>query len=135
MASYIDSSLTRGETIEHRAVVSWWSQSLMIILGVLTLFLGIGIAFLVIAAVRVLTTELAITNKRVIAKTGFIRRSTVELLTTKVESIGVDQSIFGRIFNYGSVIVRGTGGVGTPIPYIKNPLDFRRMVNEVLESE
>ncbi|CAI1715215.1 Bacterial membrane flanked domain [Serratia quinivorans] len=85
--------------------------------------------------IKIITTELALTNKRIIAKFGFIRRSTVELRLEKVESIGVDQSILGRILGYGTIVVKGTGGTATPIPSISKPLEFRRVVNNHLEDE
>lgn len=134
MANYIDSNLTSSERIIKSAKVSWWSQWAMILLGILTIWFMIGIIFFVIAVVRVMTTELALTNKRVIAKTGFIRRDTVELRLEKVEGLIINQGIVGRIFNYGTVIVSGTGGIRTPIPFITNPIEFRRIVNEFLED-
>jgi uncharacterized membrane protein YdbT with pleckstrin-like domain len=71
------------------------------------------------------STELAVTSKRVIAKFGFIRRNTIELRNDKVESLHIDQGIIGRIFNFGSIVVTGSGGTHAPIPYIANPLKFR----------
>lgn len=134
MANYIDSNLTTNERIIKNAKVSWWSQWAMILLGLLTISFMIGIVFFIIAIVRVMTTELALTNKRVIAKTGFIRRDTVELRLEKVEGLIINQGIVGRIFNYGTVIVSGTGGIRTPIPFITQPTEFRRVVNEFLED-
>ncbi len=134
MASYIDSNLTNNERIIRSAKVSWWSQWQMIFLGILTIWFMIGILFFIVAIIRVMTTELALTNKRVIAKTGFIRRDTVELRLEKVEGLIINQGIVGRIFNYGTVIVSGTGGIRTPIPFINDPINFRRVVNEFLED-
>ncbi len=81
-----------------------------------------------------ISTELAITSKRVIAKVGFISRNTIELNHKKVESFIVDQSIFGRIFGFGTIIVCGTGGGKTPIPNIDNPLEFRRQAMKVADE-
>lgn len=134
MANYIDSNLTTNERIIKSAKVSWWSQWVMILLGILTISFIIGIVFFAIAIIRVMTTELALTNKRVIAKTGFIRRDTIELRLEKVEGLIISQGIIGRIFNYGTVIVSGTGGIRTPIPFITEPTGFRRVVNEFLED-
>ncbi|MGQ1342123.1 PH domain-containing protein [Acinetobacter baumannii] len=69
-----------------------------------------------------------------IAKSGLIRRNTIELKVNRVESLGVDQSITGRIFNFGSVVVKGTGGSHAPIPYIARPLEFRQQVNHYLDE-
>ena len=81
-----------------------------------------------------ISTELAITSKRVIAKVGFISRNTIELNHKKVESFIVDQSIFGRIFGFGTIVVCGTGGGKTPIPNIDNPLEFRRQAMKVADE-
>ena len=61
------------------------------------------------------TTELAVTNRRVIYKRGFVRRHTIEMNMDKVESVDVDQSFWGRIFNYGTIVVHGTGGSLEPL--------------------
>lgn len=161
MVSYVDSNLSKGEEVITRAHVSWLSYLVSIMVTVILLLLGLialigssintngesnssGLAwFLIIIAVVILsnialtiaTTELALTNKRVIAKFGFIRRSTIELRLDKVESIGVNQGILGRMLGYGNIVIKGTGGTGTPIPSIKKPLDFRRIVNNYLEEK
>ncbi len=135
MASYVDSSLTRNETIINRAQVSWVPTIIPIIIGILLLPLyGIGLLIIIPIVLRVFSTELALTNQRIIAKTGLIRRNTVELRLEKVESLGIHQGIIGRIFNYGSVVVRGTGGTNTPIPNIKDPMKFRSIVNNHIEE-
>jgi len=72
------------------------------------------------------TTELAITSKRIISKSGIFKRATMELRLDKIESIKVDQSVMGRILNFGSVTIAGTGGDATPIESIADPLEFQR---------
>ena len=94
----------------------------------------ISIVSLIKAFIFKISTELAITSKRVIAKVGFISRNTVELNHKKVESFIVDQSIFGRIFGFGTIVVCGTGGGQTPIPNIDNPLEFRRQAMQVADE-
>ncbi len=74
------------------------------------------------------TTEIAVTDKRVIFKEGFIRRSTTEMNMGRVESVEVDQSILGRIFNYGDITVRGTGAGLQPMRMIGKPIAFRNAV-------
>jgi uncharacterized membrane protein YdbT with pleckstrin-like domain len=71
------------------------------------------------------TTELAITDRRVIYKTGLLWRRTMEMNRSKVETVSVDQSIPGRLLGYGTIVVRGTGGSLEPIPFIADPLTFR----------
>lgn len=143
MGSYIDANLTSNERVIQEAEVSWLSQWPFLLIGGFLLLVDSGnggfmlflaLLFIGSAVIRVLTTELALTNKRVIAKVGFIRRDTVELRLEKVEGLMVSQGIFGRILNYGSVSVSGTGGIKTPIPFISNPTKFRMIVNEFLED-
>jgi uncharacterized membrane protein YdbT with pleckstrin-like domain len=77
--------------------------------------------------------EMAVTNKRVFIKTGMMTRRTFELLLSKIESIGVEEDILGRVLGYGTVIVRGTGGSPEPFPRISDPLEFRKHVQEQIE--
>ncbi|HEX6635491.1 MAG TPA: PH domain-containing protein [Usitatibacter sp.] len=131
--SYIDDSLVAGEVVLHRARVSWWSQAGMVVLGVLLLAVVVGLFFLIGAWIKVHSTELAITNRRVIAKFGFIKRDTVEINLQKVEALRVDQGFWGRILNFGTILVTGTGGSIEPIPGIADPLVFRRKFMEATD--
>jgi len=128
--SYIDESLVAGETILHRARVSWWSQFGLVLLGILTLIIVVGLIFLAWAWVRVRSTEVAITNRRVIAKFGFIKRHTVEINLDKVEALRVEQGFWGRLLNYGTIFVSGAGTSVAPFPDIADPLVFRRKFME-----
>jgi uncharacterized membrane protein YdbT with pleckstrin-like domain len=78
-------------------------------------------------------TEMAVTNKRVVAKVGVAARRTVEMLLSRVESIGVEESVTGRILGYGTVIVRGTGGTPESFDKIAHPLEFRTKVQQQIE--
>jgi uncharacterized membrane protein YdbT with pleckstrin-like domain len=93
-----------------------------IIFAVLALSTGLR------AFIRRATTELAVTDHRVIYKSGLLSRHTIEMNRDKVESVDVDQSLLGRIFGYGTVIVRGTGGSLEPIRNIGDPLTFRSYI-------
>jgi uncharacterized membrane protein YdbT with pleckstrin-like domain len=118
-----------------QARISWWSQVPLIVLGFLLLpVMGLGILLWLIALARYFTTEMAITNKRVIAKFGFISRRTVEINLQRIESIQVHQGLFGRIFNYGSIVVAGAGNPQAPIPGISDPMGFRRSFSESQET-
>jgi uncharacterized membrane protein YdbT with pleckstrin-like domain len=147
--SYLDSVLQPGEKILHRTTVSWtlfipgiallilaiiaysalpsglWANAVLIIIGLPALFL------LARAWFTRWTTEIAVTNSRVILKRGFIRRHTIEMNMDKVESVDVDQSLLGRIFNYGNITVRGTGSSFEPLKMIDHPLRFRSQVTAV----
>jgi len=135
MSSYIESVLSSGEEVVYKAKVSFWSMLPLFILGLLLLgCMGIGVFFWIAAIMRYATTELAITNKKIIAKFGFIRRYTVELLLHKAEGVQVSQSVFGRMLNYGSILVSGGGSIQTPIPGIVDPIAFKRKFFEIQEQ-
>src|ERR1700754_3223860 len=73
-------------------------------------------------------TEMAVTNKRVLIKTGLGNRRTLDIMLSRVESIGVEESFWGRVLGYGSVTVRGTGGTPESFVMISHPQEFRRSV-------
>jgi uncharacterized membrane protein YdbT with pleckstrin-like domain len=95
---------------------------------VAAIFFGIGL-------VRRNATEMAVTNKRVIVKTGLADRRTIELLLQRIESIAVEEPALGRILGYGTVIVRGTGGTPEVFPQIARPLEFREQVQRQIAGE
>jgi uncharacterized membrane protein YdbT with pleckstrin-like domain len=127
MASYITQILIDGEQLIYQARLSIWSQASLVLIGiVLTPVFGVGLLLLLWAWIVCRTTELAITNKRIISKSGLVRRSIMELRLDKIESIKVDQSIVGRLLNFGSITIAGTGGDKTPIERIADPLQFQK---------
>ena len=127
MSSYVDGVLINDEHVMYRARISLWSLWLPILLGVVTLPLfGVGLLFWLWSWIVYATTELAITNKRVIAKSGLIQRRTIEMFLEKIESIQVDQSVLGRLFDFGSVIISGTGVHSAPFRNISDPLALRK---------
>jgi membrane protein YdbS with pleckstrin-like domain len=77
------------------------------------------------------SSELVITDRRVLIKTGIIRRQTAEMFISKVESVAVDQGFFGRIFDYGTVVIRGTGGFEEMFEAISRPVQFRNWVQRL----
>lgn len=100
-----------------------------------------GIILLVIALVFVVrgivvrnATEMTVTNKRVFVKVGLAARRTIELLLSRVESIGVEESIMGRMLGYGTVIVHGTGGTPEVFNMVAHPLEFRTQVQQQIEK-
>jgi uncharacterized membrane protein YdbT with pleckstrin-like domain len=101
-----------------------------------------GLACLIVAAiffgigfVRRNATEMAVTNKRVIVKSGLADRRTIELLLPRIESIAVEEPALGRLLGYGTVIVRGTGGTPEVFPQIARPLEFREQVQRQIAGE
>lgn len=140
MGAYVDSNLLPGEEVIAKAKLHW---AIFIVPGLLVL-LGfmMGKAGAVVGLVGALwggyrfliysTTELALTNKRVIAKSGIVRRNVIDVANAKVEGVTYHQGIIGRIFGYGSVVVRGTGVGQVPIPFIGRPEYFKQEVGRVL---
>jgi uncharacterized membrane protein YdbT with pleckstrin-like domain len=107
---------TAGDQTQYLSLSLWIGAA---IFALLALSAGLG------AFVRRTTTELAVTDHRVIYKTGLLSRHTLEMNISKVESVDVNQTILGRILGYGTIIVRGTGGSLEPMRRIADPLTFR----------
>lgn len=99
-------------------------------LGLFVLLMGLG--FMLRTLIFYISTEFAITNERVIAKFGLIRRQTSEMNHNKVESLNISQGILGRIFNFGTIRIHGTGSGMSAIPHVKEPLSFRRAEYEAI---
>lgn len=126
--SYVKDNLMADEQVIHTAHLSNWAYWYYIVFGILLSVVGVGIIILISFWITKISTELAVTNKRVIVKTGFINRKTVEINIKKVESIQVEQGFWGRMFNYGTIIVSGTGSNHAPIKSIHDPIEFRKAV-------
>ena len=90
--------------------------------------LVIASIFFVVGLVRRNSTEMGLTNKRVIVKTGLANRRTIELLLSRIESVVVEEPAMGRVLGYGTVIIRGTGGTPEVFEKIAHPLEFREQV-------
>ena len=108
--------------------VALWAITSSYAYGKLLFFAGI--IFSIHALITYYCSEYVITNKRIIMKTGFIRRSATEIFLERLEGINVRQSIMGRILNYGTITVGGIGGTKNPFNYIPKPMKFRNMVLE-----
>ena len=110
-------------------VAFWGSSSGNGILSWLGIIIVVGAALeLARVWIKLATTEIAVTDRRVILKRGVISRRTLEMNLTRIESIDVRQGIFGRLFNFGDVNIRGTGSGMEPIRCIDSPIEFRRRV-------
>lgn len=131
MGKYVQSTLISDEQIIYEAKLSFWSDLPAILLGFFLLtFYGLGLVIWIILYMQYVSTELAFTNKRVVAKFGFISKKTIELNISKVESLQISQNFLGRIFNFGTIIISGAGNPQAPIPGIANPMEFRRAFME-----
>jgi uncharacterized membrane protein YdbT with pleckstrin-like domain len=147
---YVRKVLQPGETVVYATKLHWliYVQTILLLIACLiiagaalftsdnqSITLALEIAAIIFALlamasgirafIRRATTELAVTDHRVIYKSGLLSRHTIEMNRDKVESVDVDQSLLGRIFGYGTVVVRGTGGSLEPIRNIGDPLTFR----------
>lgn len=91
-----------------------------------------ALAYLVTSFIDYKTSKFVVTSRRVVLKVGLIRRVSMEMVLNKAESIILDQTIVGRVFNFGSIAVVGTGGTKDPFHRISAPLQFRRAVQEQL---
>jgi uncharacterized membrane protein YdbT with pleckstrin-like domain len=94
----------------------------------------IGLIVVLIGAARRNATEMAVTTRRVVIKTGLVSRKTIELLLNKVESIEVNETAWGRIMGYGSIAVIGTGGTTEPFHRLAHALEFRSQVQQQIEK-
>jgi uncharacterized membrane protein YdbT with pleckstrin-like domain len=152
MGRYIDDILQPGEKVLYStnahwifylpAIAAWIVALLLFVLSRQTVTESLMLLCLSAAAVVAVvalystvkgwfhrwTTETDVTNLRVVHKTGFIKRRTFEMSLDKVESVDVDQSILGRMLNYGNVTVRGVGEGAETIDTIASPLDFRNHI-------
>ena len=161
--SYVEKNLIPGEKILYKTQLHWvvllWPCFLGLLFAVSGLYLFVralsssgakhsssnvmlvaALILLLAAAVSVgvgllkrTATEMAVTDRRVVVKVGLTSRRTVELLLSKVESIGVEETLFGRMLGYGTVLVRGTGGTPESFNTIAHPLEFRREVQQQIE--
>jgi uncharacterized membrane protein YdbT with pleckstrin-like domain len=152
MGRYIDEILQPGEKVLYStnahwifylpAIAAWIVALVLLILSRATTTESIILLCLAASAVVAITalywtvkawfhrwtTETDVTNLRVVHKTGFIKRRTFEMSLDKVESVDVNQSILGRLLNYGNVTVRGVGEGAETIQTIAAPLDFRNHI-------
>ncbi len=148
--TYVQQVLQPGEAVRFRTNVHWFvylaamaalgiglvlgglyywydQQGLMLVLGTLV-FVTVGVLLAIAAWLKRFGTEIAVTDRRVIYKTGLIRRHTTEINMDKIESVDVDQSVLGRLFGYGTVTIRGTGEAVEPLRGITDPIDFRNAI-------
>ncbi len=95
----------------------------------------VGVLSLTGVALSYFSTEFAVTDRRGIAKTGFIQRRSLEVMLNKVESIGVHQGLVGRLLDFGTIVVSGSGGTRQGFPNIARPLVLRRAINNILASK
>jgi uncharacterized membrane protein YdbT with pleckstrin-like domain len=121
MGKYVNDNLINDERVELETTYHW-----IIFLSLRSLF-----TLFIAPLIDRYTDEFAITNKRVIIKTGLISRKTFEMNNSKIESVNVDQGILGRILGYGTIRIVGSGGTKEVFPNIRKPLQFRKKFQEM----
>jgi uncharacterized membrane protein YdbT with pleckstrin-like domain len=152
MGRYIDEILQPGERVLYStnahwmfflpAIAAWVAAIVFLVLSRLVTADALMLVCWALAAIAALaalywtvtawfhrwTTETDVTNFRVVHKTGFVKRQTFEMSVDKVESVDVNQSILGRILDYGDVTVLGVGEGGKTLDMISSPLSFRNAI-------
>jgi uncharacterized membrane protein YdbT with pleckstrin-like domain len=141
--SYIDETLLPDEHVVYRTTLHWiiFLRPVLVILVGLALLIAfrtvplvgapillLGVLLLFAPLVAYWSTEFGVTDKRMIVKVGFIRRRTLELLLRQVEALSVDQSLSGRMLDYGTITLSGTGGVREVFHRVREPLELRRRI-------
>jgi uncharacterized membrane protein YdbT with pleckstrin-like domain len=147
---YYEKILQPDETVKIVATLHWliYGRALLLFLAAVvalvlsqrddaveTPALWVGLALLVLAILAFLrawltrvSTEIVVTDRRVIHKRGLVSRHTEEMNVSKVETVDVDQGVGGRIFGYGTLIIRGTGGGWEPLRRVSSPLAVRNAI-------
>jgi uncharacterized membrane protein YdbT with pleckstrin-like domain len=152
MGRYIDDILQPGEKVLYStnahwifywpAIVAWIVAAVLLVLSRATITDGIVLLCLAGSGVVALaalywtvtawfhrwTTETDVTNLRVVHKSGFIKRQSIEMSLDKIASVNVEQTILGRIFDYGDVTLSSVGDTVEKIPTIASPLQFRNYI-------
>lgn len=145
---FIDENLMKDENVIHRTKLHWIIFFWPIVISIFGVLLMISnpttfISYFLITVAIFLwlrslimysTSEFGITDKRVLIKTGFIQRNSHEILLSKIEAIKVNQGILGRMLDFGTISVTGTGGTQDPFSNIVQPLEFRKQVQEQISK-
>lgn len=144
--SYIDENLMAGERVVFRTRMHWiaffspvamlgfgvWIIGASAMIGSMAVLLGLVLG--AAAAADYVSAEYGVTTRRVLIKTGILRRRSVETLLSKVETISVNQGLLGRVLGYGSIVVGGTGGSRETFARVVDPIGLRRHVQEQIEG-
>ena len=120
--AYIKQTLSAEEKILGRFELTVWQY----FWPILTIIIGIGFLWIPWTMLKRKTTELAYTDKRIITKFGIIARNTDEIKINAIESIDIRQGVLGRLFNFGNLIISGTGGKLVIVPDVKDVVSFRK---------
>lgn len=153
MSSYVLDNLVDSEDVLYFSTVSYWAYinyaMVSLVIAIVAWFLhtnwylpifvpvvllSLSVGNIILLKVLRDANELAVTNQRVIIKTGWLWQKSAVLYLSRVEGVEVNQSLLGRILNYGTVQVRGVGTEVFPVPYVIDPTEFRRQVFEAASA-
>jgi uncharacterized membrane protein YdbT with pleckstrin-like domain len=147
--SYIEANLTDGEEVIYRTKRHWLifvSSLLAFLLCIIFFHIGtaywlesvlcflIGVIWVFYGFINFVSSEFVVINKGVLVKTGLIKRDTLETLLSKIECIQVQQGVLGRLFNYGTIVIVGTGGTQNTFKVVQKPLEFRKVVQKQIST-
>lgn len=151
MSSYIEENLLPEETVVYRghrhrvvfispiawfiaAFLAYWLMPKSMGIWIMLIFFAIAVVLGVSAFIDYNMSEINITNERILIKIGWIARSSLETDLTRISSIDVVQTMWGRVLNYGTVIICDVGNMRTPFARIAQPFVFRRAVLVEIEK-
>ena len=130
--AYIEESLSKGEEVHEIYKLHWFSKIPMVIWIILAIpTFGLTLIIAIYEWLRLRSLEQGTTNKRVILKSGIISRKTEEMRIGSIETVEIEQSIFGRIFGFGSVKVTGRGISDVVFSKIDNPMEVKKSIESV----
>lgn len=147
---YIEQSIGPTETLLYKARFHWlyyaagWAALILLLasIGWIVIYavawieialLGacaIGLLLLLRGMLPIWTTEIGVTNHRLIVKRGWLARSTDELQLNAIEKVNFNQGFFGRLFGFGNVDVHGTGMDDLLVPAVADPVGFLKAIEE-----
>jgi len=129
--AYINESLSTGEEISSLFAQHWIVRIPMVLWLLLSPFFGLTLPLAIYEYLRVRYTELGLTNKRVICKTGIISRQSEEMKLTSIETVEIDQGVIGRILGYGNIHVSGRGISDVVLRSVKDPMAVKRAIESI----
>jgi len=150
--SYVDANLLAGEEVVYRTRLHWKVFIAPIAFALIVsvplawvayagtwnafawIPLAIALLWFLAALIRRQTSEFVVTNKRVVMKAGVLTVRSIELLLSKVEAIAVHQTLAGRLFGYGDIVLTGSGGTKEPFASIQSPLAFRNAAQAATDA-
>ena len=129
---YIQDSLSDGEQVKELFRLHWFAKVPMIVWIVLAIpTLGLTLLLAIWEWLKLRSIEQGVTNKRVIFKTGIVSRKSEEMKISSIETVEIVQSVMGRVFGFGTVVVTGRGISNLVFKNVNDPMDVKRKIESV----